>query len=95
MTSRKSARTPTAKGKVVSKPRTTAEAAAKPRTLDRSSRQAPAPAGAGRLDLPVFVREQRVAEAAYFRAQRRGFAPGGELEDWLEAEVEIDRLPGG
>ena len=37
--------------------------------------------------------EQRVAliaEAAYFRAQRRGFAPGHEISDWLEAEAEVD-----
>jgi hypothetical protein len=33
----------------------------------------------------------RIAEAAYFRAQRRDFQPGGELEDWLEAEKEINR----
>ncbi len=31
-----------------------------------------------------------VAEAAYFRAERRGFAPGHELEDWLAAEREIE-----
>ncbi len=24
-----------------------------------------------------------IAEAAYLRAERRGFAPGGEHEDWL------------
>lgn len=28
-----------------------------------------------------------IAEAAYYRAQRRGFAPGHELEDWLQAEA--------
>jgi hypothetical protein len=31
-----------------------------------------------------------IAEAAYFRAERRGFAPGGETQDWLAAEAEID-----
>ncbi|MGO8924118.1 MAG: DUF2934 domain-containing protein [Xanthobacteraceae bacterium] len=31
-----------------------------------------------------------IAEAAYFRAERRGFAPGHELEDWLAAEREIE-----
>ncbi len=36
------------------------------------------------------VRAAMIAEAAYFRAQRRGFAPGHELEDWLTAEAEID-----
>jgi hypothetical protein len=32
-----------------------------------------------------------VAEAAYFRAAARGFAPGHELEDWLAAEADVDR----
>ncbi|BBA33318.1 hypothetical conserved protein [Methylocaldum marinum] len=32
---------------------------------------------------------QKIAEAAYYRAERRGFAPGYEIEDWLEAEKEI------
>lgn len=30
-----------------------------------------------------------VAERAYCKAEKRGFAPGHELEDWLEAELEI------
>jgi hypothetical protein len=31
--------------------------------------------------------------AAYLRAKQRGFEPGYELEDWLEAEAEVkDRL---
>ena len=34
-------------------------------------------------------RDQRIREAAYFNAQRRGFAPGGELEDWLAAEAAL------
>jgi hypothetical protein len=33
-----------------------------------------------------------VAVAAYYRAEKRGFAPGRELEDWLEAEAEIEQL---
>jgi hypothetical protein len=31
-----------------------------------------------------------IAEAAYLRAQQRGFAPGHEIEDWLAAEAEVD-----
>lgn len=34
-------------------------------------------------------RRDMIATAAYFRAQRRGFEPGYELEDWLAAETEI------
>jgi hypothetical protein len=30
-----------------------------------------------------------IAEAAYLRAEKRGFAEGSELEDWLEAEKEV------
>jgi len=33
-----------------------------------------------------------IAEAAYFKAEQRGFAEGGELGDWVEAEAEIDAL---
>jgi hypothetical protein len=37
-------------------------------------------------------RYDRVAEAAYLRAEHRGFLPGSELQDWLDAEAEIDTL---
>ena len=32
-----------------------------------------------------------IARAAYFRSERRGFAPGYELEDWLAAEREVSQ----
>ncbi len=38
------------------------------------------------------ARRQMIAEAAYFVAEKRGFARGGEVDDWLSAEAEIDRL---
>lgn len=34
-------------------------------------------------------RRAMIADAAYYRAQKRGFEPGLELEDWLAAETEI------
>lgn len=34
-------------------------------------------------------RQARIARAAYFRAEKRGFEPGHELEDWLAAEAEV------
>jgi hypothetical protein len=37
-------------------------------------------------------RQSRIAKAAYLRAERRNFAPGHELEDWLAAEAEIEDL---
>jgi len=33
-----------------------------------------------------------VAEAAYYKAERRGFEPGYEMADWLEAEREIEGI---
>jgi len=42
---------------------------------------------------PFTGPEQRaalIAEAAYFRAEKRGFAPGHDTEDWLAAEAEVD-----
>lgn len=36
------------------------------------------------------VRREEIAREAYFRAERRGFAPGYELEDWLAAEAAVD-----
>ena len=34
-------------------------------------------------------REARIAEFAYLKAESRGFEPGQELEDWLEAEANM------
>jgi hypothetical protein len=42
--------------------------------------------------VPHRDREAQIAEAAYLRAERRGFTPGLELQDWLEAEREIDAV---
>lgn len=39
-------------------------------------------------------RERMIAVKAYYCAEHRGFAPGHELEDWCEAEAEIDRQLG-
>jgi hypothetical protein len=36
------------------------------------------------------TRRQLVAAEAYFRAERRGFAAGREIEDWIAAESVID-----
>lgn len=56
-----------------------------------------------RLDVPRSAidklltageRRKLIAETAYFIAERRGFAPGHELSDWLEAESEVNRVCG-
>lgn len=53
----------------------------------RSVRQADSPSGT-----PDCPREQMIAEAAYFRAELRGFASGSEMSDWLAAEMDVEHL---
>ena len=33
-----------------------------------------------------------IAVAAYHKAEKRGFAAGGDVQDWDEAEKEVDKL---
>jgi hypothetical protein len=39
-------------------------------------------------------RQQMIAEAAYYRAEQRGFSPGHEMADWLLAESDVERALG-
>jgi hypothetical protein len=52
---------------------------------------APSPAtGAPATAAPTGEARYRwIAHAAYLRAERRGFAPGKEVDDWLAAEAEF------
>jgi len=38
------------------------------------------------------VRQRMIEEAAYFHAQQRNFATGHEMNDWLMAEIEVDKI---
>jgi hypothetical protein len=40
-------------------------------------------------------RQRRIAEAAYRKAQERGFSGDRQLDDWLDAEREHDQGAGG
>lgn len=37
-------------------------------------------------------RHEMIAVAAFLRAERRGFAPGREIEDWYAAAADIDAM---
>ena len=50
--------------------------------------------GALRHPINPEVKRLMIAEAAYYCAERRGFAPGGELQDWLEAEAQVKAVLG-
>lgn len=41
--------------------------------------------------LSLDVLEVMIAEAAYYKAEKRNFSPGDELRDWLEAKADIIR----
>jgi len=68
-------------------------ATAAPELTDRSvmgvleSKQSPASVCA---NIDPDSRRRLVAAEAYFRAERRGFASGHELEDWVAAEAAVD-----
>lgn len=59
---------------------------------------APAPAETKRArpsEAPTGETRYRwIAHAAYLRAEKRGFAPGQEIDDWLAAEAEFLALHG-
>jgi len=50
------------------------------------SRKAPNHADPSALDKTSEI-ERRIAERAYYLAERRDFESGHELDDWLEAET--------
>lgn len=51
----------------------------------------------GRAGLPQAgaispeTRQHMIGEAAYYRYVHRGFAPGHDIDDWLEAEADFER----
>ena len=36
-------------------------------------------------------REAMIRESAYYLAEKRGFTPGGEIDDWAAAELDVDK----
>ena len=57
----------------------------------RRTRSAATAANEAAVNAPDEADHQvKVAMAAYFIAEKRGFEPGHELDDWLAAEAEID-----
>ena len=54
-----------------------------------SPRKSPPVVMPPRAKLTPEARRALIAEAAYLRAEHRGFVPGHETEDWLAAEREL------
>lgn len=90
---KKAAATP-AKSKTTSK--AAAPAVAKQPTAEKRTTLkkpgAKAAKGNGQTTLTPEQRFQMICDAAYYRAERRGFVGGNPHEDWLAAEAEIDAM---
>jgi hypothetical protein len=94
VTAKKSPSKPVAaKAVAVAKPaapkavKTVAAKPAKPKAPVKKSAKA-----ASGNTVPKDQRAHYVEVAAFYIAERRGFAPGDPLQDWVAAEAEIDRL---
>ena len=46
-------------------------------------------------EIGAELRHRMISEAAYQLYAERGYADGLELDDWLQAEAEVDRMLGG
>ncbi len=80
--------------------RATSTTAARPRTRNRPAAPESAaastterrPAASATAAVPADLRHRWIAEAAYYRAQQRGFRNGSPEQDWAAAEADIDRM---
>lgn len=89
----KPAAKPAAKTPAEKKP--AAKKAPAPKKAAAKSAPAKAAAGGQTNVIPELTPDQRryyVEVAAYYIAERRGFHGGSEMDDWVRAESEIDRL---
>lgn len=62
-----------------------------PRRPTAEQRAAPLTSSNARAEASPEEIRRLIAEAAYYRAKERGFQPGHELEDWVQAESEVMR----
>ncbi len=90
-TSRVSASKSTSSKTVAAKPQT----AMKSNVAKTAVSQRKPVAAQTRNEISHDVRQIMIAEAAYYRSERRGFLKGYEEEDWLQAECEVDNSLNG
>jgi hypothetical protein len=76
-------------GKKTARRKTTATASELPDSAVMDVLESAQP-GVKSTSIDPDVRRELIAAEAYFRAERRGFAAGNELEDWVAAEMAVD-----
>lgn len=71
--------------------KTVKSAGVRPTANRRPAKPAPdAPSGGNtRAELSPEEVYRLIQETAYYKAKARGFAPGHEVQDWIEAEAEV------
>jgi hypothetical protein len=79
------------------KPKATKSTKSTAKTSTKRKSTSPKSPGGKKPKAPIIEisNEQRlgmIAEAAYYKAQQRGFAGGNPVDDWLTAESEVDAL---
>lgn len=70
------------------------KSAAKPgrKTASKARKTAKPRRSAAKAAVSAEERERMIAEAAYFKAEHRGFAGDTREEDWHQAAAEIDEM---
>ena len=92
-TVKKSARRKVSQKKITRKKAVVARKVSKRRIAKKSEK--PSRQDISSINITQEDRWKLIAVAAYHKAERRGFAQGGELQDWVEAEKEIGKLMSG
>ena len=93
-TAKKASSEKAARKKVISKKAAKAKKAATKKVVKKVVKKTTKTSGtdASLLKISPEERWKMIAVAAYHKAEKRGFAPGSELQDWAEAEQEVDEL---
>lgn len=82
--------------------KTSAVKASKPAAAKKTTEKTAAPAKkpaapkktASKMTVTLEQRYKMICDAAYFKAEKRGFSPENETQDWLDAEAEINKMLG-
>jgi hypothetical protein len=72
------------------RPTTPEKARAKTAKVTKAPKRQRAKSEPKPVELSPELRQDMIREAAYFRAERRGFQGGDPLSDWLSSEQEVD-----
>ena len=71
--------------------RRSAERRTVPKEAPKSTPKTPSCNKTARAAISADEVRKLISEAAYYRAKQRGFQPGHELDDWIQAEAEVTR----